>query len=245
MSDSPTAPLFALPDGRQVADFPASDFALDDPNGLLAVGGDLAPARLLGAYRRGIFPWYSSGQPLLWWTPDPRAVLTPATLHISRSLRRTLRRRAFELSADRAFDQVMAACAGPRTGQAGTWITAAMRSAYNALHQQGTAHSVECWMDGKLAGGLYGLAIGRVFFGESMFAHRRDASKIALAALCSRLRDWGYELIDCQVENPHLESLGAHTMARAQFESALARLTALAPRSDAWSGDWNETEFGS
>lgn len=193
--------------------FPDVDYAMIQPNGLLAVGGDLSPARLLHAYQRGIFPWFSEGQPILWWAPDPRAVLLPRELKISRSLRKTLRREVFEVSFDRAFAQVIEACAAPRGHQNDTWITAHMIAAYCALHARGFAHSVECWQNGELVGGLYGVAIGQVFFGESMFSRVSDASKVALTALCRS----GYELIDCQLPSDHLKRMGAIDIPRRQF----------------------------
>jgi leucyl/phenylalanyl-tRNA--protein transferase len=205
-------------------DFPLTSQALAEPNGLLAVGGELSAQRLLDAYRRGIFPWYEEPQPVLWWSPDPRAVLVPGELHISRSLRRVLRRDRFRLAVDTAFSEVVAACAGPRRHSAGTWIGRDIVNAYTRLHCQGHAHSVEVFdLSGKLAGGLYGVALGRVFFGESMFSHQRDASKIALVGLVRILRHAGFGLIDCQVGNPHLDSLGARTIARLDFEAHLAQ----------------------
>ena len=200
--------------------FPDPGFALDEPNGLLAAGGDLGPERLLCAYRRGIFPWFSEGQPILWWSPDPRAVLWPEAMHVSRSLRRTQRRARFSVSTDTAFDRVVRECAAPRPGRDDTWITPEMAAAYGRLHRAGHAHSIECWRGGDLAGGLYGVAIGRVFFGESMFSRAADASKIALAHLCTL----GFELIDCQIPNAHLARLGVVEMSRRRF---LARLDEL------------------
>lgn len=199
--------------------FPAVEQALGDPDGLLAVGGDLSPARLLYAYRHGIFPWYHSDQPILWWSPDPRAVLFPRDVHISRSLRRRIAAGGYRLSFDTAFDDVMAACAAPRPQQpeGGTWISPAMQAAYAGLQRLGHAHSVEIWMDGELAGGLYGIALGHVFFGESMFSRRTDASKLALVHLARQLDAWGYALIDCQVHSAHLESLGSVLIPRAEF----------------------------
>ncbi len=207
-----------LPD-TPADEFPAVAGALDEPNGLLAAGGDLAPQRLLAAYRRGIFPWYSEGQPILWWSPDPRAVLFPHALRVSRSLRKTLRRGIFQITVDTAFREVITGCAEPRGGDPGTWITEAMHEAYLHLHSLGWAHSVECWHGETLAGGLYGVAIGRVFFGESMFSRLPDASKVALVQLARM----GYELIDCQVPNSHLFSLGAVEIPRHRFVELLAR----------------------
>lgn len=202
------------PDG-----FPDVEQALEYPNGLLAAGGDLTPERLLCAYRRGIFPWFSEGQPVLWWAPDPRAVLFPDNLRISRSLRKTLRRGHFALSADQAFSEVISHCAMPRATESSTWITGEMIRAYCRLHVLGHARSIETWQDGELVGGLYGVAMGRVFFGESMFSRARDASKAALVGLC-RL---GYWLVDCQLPSAHLAGLGALDMPRYTFNAYLGR----------------------
>jgi leucyl/phenylalanyl-tRNA--protein transferase len=207
--------------------FPPLESALEDPNGLLAAGGDLAPERILTAYRRGIFPWYSDGQPILWWSPNPRMVLVPAELRVTRSLSKVLRNSDYEVRLDTSFAAVIDACASaPRAGQSGTWILPEMQDAYFRLHQLGYAHSVETWIDGRLAGGLYGMAIGRVFFGESMFAHRRDASKIALAHLCAFLLGRDFGIIDCQMETAHLASLGARPISRDAFSGALHIFTA-------------------
>jgi len=211
--------------------FPPLESALAEPNGLLAAGGDLSPQRLLAAYRRGIFPWYAAGEPILWWSPDPRMVLLPERLKISRSLAKTLRNARYELRLDTAFATVIDACASkPREGQPGTWITEEMQQAYCDLHRLGYAHSVETWVDGRLAGGLYGIAIGRAFYGESMFSHARDASKIALAHLCAYLKLRGFGIIDCQMETRHLASLGATPIPRREF---VARLDELCPQGDA------------
>lgn len=201
--------------------FPPVGQALEEPDGLLAIGGNLSVELLLCAYRRGIFPWFSAGQPILWWSPDPRSVLFPDALHISRSLRRTLRRARFRCTLNRCFERVVAACAASRPGQQGTWITPEMASAYADLAAEGHAHSVEVWDDRELAGGLYGVAIGRVFFGESMFSRRTDASKVALVRLADALVSGGYRLIDCQLYSPHLASLGAQLIARTDFVAAL------------------------
>lgn len=206
------------------APFPPVERALRSPNGLLAAGGDLSTERLLDAYRHGIFPWFSDGEPILWWSPDPRMVLFPAELKVSRSLRRRLRRGGYDVRCDTAFAEVMAACAAPRAGQPGTWITPAMREAYLRLHRLGYAHSVETWIDGRLAGGLYGVAIGRAFFGESMFARETDASKIALAHLARQLHAWAFGVIDCQMSTPHLASLGAREIPRADFTRLVGEL---------------------
>ncbi len=215
--------IYLLDADNAAAPFPDTAAAERDPDGLLAVGGDLAPARLLNAYRRGIFPWYSDGQPILWWAPATRLVLYPEQLHVSRSLRRTLRRGRFQVSMDRAFEAVIHGCAGPRDDDTGTWLTTEMIRAYTELHRLGHAHSVETWRGGELVGGLYGVALGRVFFGESMFSRAADASKVALAALAARLRHHGYRLIDCQVHTEHLERLGARGIERARFEREVRR----------------------
>ncbi len=206
-------------------EFPPVETALTEPNGLLAAGGALDPDWLLAAYRRGIFPWYSPGEPILWWSPDPRLVLEPARIRISRSLRRTLRRHCFEVRFDTAFAEVVSACAAPRPGQRGTWITPAMRRAYRRMHELGHAHSVETWADGRLVGGLYGIAVGRAFFGESMFSRESDASKVALAHLARFLETRGFGMIDCQMTTSHLLSLGASEISRADFCVEISRLT--------------------
>ncbi len=208
--------------------------ALSEPDGLLAAGGDLEPGTLLEAYRQGIFPWYSSHQPVLWWAPDPRTVFWPARFHVSRSLARTLRRRVFEVTVDGDFAGVLHACGPARTGEAETWITPAMVRAYTRLHLAGYAHSVECWRNGELVGGVYGVALGRVFFGESMFSRATDASKVALAWLCRSLVHWGYALFDCQMASGHLASLGAGQLPRAQFVALLEEHALQAPAADAW-----------
>ena len=214
--------------------FPPTDTALDYPNGLLAVGGDLSSERLLAAYRLGIFPWYEEPQPVMWWTPDPRSVLFPDELHVSRSLRRTLRRDQFSLAVDTCFADVVSCCAADRAEGPGTWIGDAMQTAYLGLHKERVAHSIEVFREGTLVGGLYGVAIGGAFFGESMFSHCSDASKIALVALVHILRRGSFELIDCQVESEHLNSLGAHCLSRLDFESLLAQTIEKEPDSDAW-----------
>jgi leucyl/phenylalanyl-tRNA--protein transferase len=201
--------------------FPEVRHALQEPDGLLAVGGDLSVERLRAAYRQGIFPWYNENQPILWWSPNPRMVLFPEKLKISRSLRKSLRKRPFQVTVDQAFARVVEACSGPRNGEHGTWITPAMKRAYIRLHEEGLAHSVESWYDGQLVGGLYGVALGKVFFGESMFTRRTDASKVAFVHLVRQLQRWGYAVIDCQVHTTHLESLGAETIPREQFSTLL------------------------
>lgn len=198
--------------------FPPADRALAEPDGLLAAGGSLSPCRLLRAYRQGIFPWYSPGQPILWWSPDPRLVLFPESINLSRSLRKTLKKGWFTVTADTAFAAVIAACAGPRAGrETGTWITPEMNRAYCRLHRLGHAHSIETWREGELVGGLYGVAVGQVFFGESMFSATSDASKVALVALAAQLRRWTFALIDCQVRTEHLARMGAVDLPRATF----------------------------
>ena len=204
------------------------------PEGLLAVGGDLNPDRLLSAYRQGIFPWYSDDQPILWWSPDPRAVLYPSKLHISKSLHKSLRMRGFEVSADRAFALVIAACAESRNAGEGTWITSGMQEAYCALHRMGYAHSVETWHNGELVGGLYGLAIGKAFFGESMFSRVADASKTALVGLATSLAADGYRFIDCQVVSEHLTSLGAEAAPRDRFVSELNEAVGFPDKAARW-----------
>ena len=209
---------------------PPTSRALHEPNGLLAVGGALTPEWLTHAYRRGVFPWYSAEQPILWWAPDPRAVLLPAEFRISRSLARSIRNRGYVTRIDTAFDSVVEACAGPRRGGAGTWITDEMREAYVALHRRGLAHSIEVWREDRLVGGLYGVAMGRVFFGESMFTLERDASKVALARLTQECLRLDVALIDCQLPSPHLASLGSRNLVRSEFEVQLAALVNAEPR---------------
>lgn len=225
----PALKLYWIAPGSAPENFPPPEHALREPNGLLAVGGDLSPARLLQAYRRGIFPWYSAPQPILWWSPDPRCVIFPGKLHVSHSLGKLLRGTKYTVSFDAAFAEVIAACAAPRRNQpeAGTWITPEMQAAYCELHRLGHAHSIEVYMNGKLAGGLYGVAIGRVFFGESMFSRENNASKVALARLAQQLCAWGYELIDCQVYSEHLASLGAESLPRAAFIELVHHATRL------------------
>lgn len=204
--------------------FPPVGNALREPNGLLAVGGDLTSHRLLEAYSKGIFPWFNDDQPILWWSPDPRMVLFPHKLKISRSLRKAVKSANYEIRTDCNFNQVMLACAAPRAGQSGTWIHPQMIAAYTVLHEMGLAHCVETWIDGELAGGLYGVALGKVFFGESMFSRVQDASKIALVHLVKQLQLWQFGLIDCQVRNDHLASLGAQEISRTDFSQILDTL---------------------
>lgn len=214
--------------------FPPLEQALNEPNGLLAAGGDLSAQRLVAAYRHGIFPWYSAGQPILWWSPDPRMVLFPGELTIGRSLRKTLRKRPFEIRCDSAFAAVMQACAAPRRDQDGTWITREMMTAYVQLHHLGVAHSVEAWRDGELMGGLYGLAIGRAFFGESMFARASDASKVAFVHLVRFLQGMGVGIIDCQMRTELLGSFGAREIPRARFAALLEELVNYAAPMERW-----------
>ena len=201
--------------------FPDIADALQEPDGLLAAGGDLSPERLLAAYRAGIFPWYDEGQPILWWSPDPRCVFFPREFHVSRSLRKALRRSSAKLRFNTAFADVVAACAEPRPQQHGTWITDEMTDAYVRLHELGWAHSAEAWEGDTLIGGVYGLAIGKAFFGESMFSRGSNASKFALLGLCRVLSDNDFEILDCQVESQHLTSLGARLIPRPQFAAIL------------------------
>lgn len=213
--------------------FPDPARALDDPNGLLAFGGDLTPARLMAAYGRGIFPWYGEGDPLMWWSPDPRCVFSTDGVHRSKRLQRSLRHSAWSLSMDQAFVDVMRACAAPRAGESGTWITADMLIAYTNLHQLGYAHSLEVWDADRLIGGIYGVAIGQIFSAESMFSHADNASKVALIALCRALRGWNFPLLDAQVPNPHLMRMGAVTLPRAEYLHQLQTLTTQ-PGPDVW-----------
>ncbi len=203
---------------------PPTRYALREPNGLLAVGGSLTPEWILYAYRRGVFPWFSEGQPILWWTPDPRAVLFPGEFRCSRSLAKSIRNGGFDVRVDTAFAEVVAGCAAPRSSESGTWITPEMHRSYVELHGRGLAHSFETWRDGELVGGLYGVGIGKVFFGESMFSRARDASKVALARLVSECTRRGIGLIDCQMATDHLASLGSRSIPRTDFEHLLRSL---------------------
>ena len=217
--------------------FPPVTKALRSPNGLLCAGGDLEPGRLVDAYRHGIFPWFSEGDPILWWSPDPRMVLYPGELRVSRSLRKTIARGTYETRVDNAFRAVIEACSAPRDGQGGTWIVPEMIEAYTQLHELGHAHSVESWREGELAGGLYGVALGKVFFGESMFTRVPDASKVALAALVERLRAGGYRVVDCQQATAHLASLGAREIPRRAFAQLLRESIQYPPRGERWGPD--------
>lgn len=226
--------MFMLKPDSEDLRFPPVELA--SPEGLLAVGGDLRAERLIEAYRHGIFPWYNPGQPILWWSPDPRTVLFPEKLHVARSLGKTLRRKKFTVTLDTAFREVMQACAAPRDNSTGhgTWITPEMIEAYCLLHERGLAHSVESWLDGKLAGGLYGVALGGAFFGESMFAHATDASKVAFVQLVRQLQCWGFGLIDCQLPSAHLTSLGAEPIRRRDFLERLEQTLARPGRPGRW-----------
>jgi leucyl/phenylalanyl-tRNA--protein transferase len=230
---------------RNTDSFPPLEFALREPNGLLCAGGDLTPQRIVQAYINGIFPWYSSGEPILWWSPDPRMVLFPDEFRISHSLRKTLHKANYQVRLDTCFEAVIQECARkPRRGQAGTWITPEIQAAYLRLHKLGYTHSVETWIDGKLAGGLYGIAIGKMFYGESMFAHLTDASKIAAAHLARFLGEQGFGMIDCQMSTPHLASLGAREITRDDFILKLQGLTAIPPLCGRWPPESAAYEWG-
>ena len=206
---------------RDSLDFPPLSKALREPNGLLAAGGDLRPERLIQAYRHGCFPWFQDGQPILWWSPDQRTVLLPNNLHVSRSLAKVMRQGRYRVTFDQAFAEVIRACAAPRSYAAETWITSPMQDAYLELHRRDIAHSVEVWRDDLLVGGLYGLAMGQLFFGESMFSRADNASKVGFVTLVEHLKDWGFVLIDCQMPTEHLLSLGAQTISRTEFAGYL------------------------
>ena len=214
--------IFRLDDTPPDHPFPNPALAESDPNGLLAVGGDLHPRRLLNAYRHGIFPWFSEDQPILWWSPDPRMVLFPDEIHVARSLRRQMRRGGLELRIDSDFAGVLDGCAAPRREDEGTWLIPEMRTAYLALHRMGWAHSFELWQDERLVGGLYGVALGSMFFGESMFSRIPSASRIVLVYLCEHLSANGFPVIDCQIHNSHLERMGAREIPRSHFQRLLA-----------------------
>ncbi len=217
--------------------FPHVEKALREPNGLLAAGGDLTPERLLDAYARGIFPWFNDDSPILWWSPDPRMVLFPSELKISRSLQKNIKNMQYEIRVDSAFREVMAACAAPRVEQPGTWITARMQDAYARLHELGFAHSVETWMKGKLVGGLYGVSLGKIFFGESMFSQGNNASKLSFVYLVAQLRRWQFGLIDCQMNTSHLASLGAREIPRVEFTKTLTNLINYSYSAQRWQFD--------
>jgi len=217
--------------------FPPLETALVKPNGLLAAGGDLSPERLIEAYRSGIFPWFNANETILWWSPDPRMVLFPSELRISRSLNKILRNSNYEVRVDSAFSQVIQACAEPRKGQSGTWIHSDMVSAYTVLHEMGLAHSVETWVGGELVGGLYGIAQGKMFFGESMFSRTHDASKIAFVHLVKQLERWNFKMIDCQMKTTHLASFGAREIPRKEFSQKLKELVNYSNQIEKWQFD--------
>jgi leucyl/phenylalanyl-tRNA--protein transferase len=217
--------------------FPPASQAMRDPNGLLAIGGDLSATRLLSAYAQGIFPWYNPDEPILWWCPDPRAVLFPAEFHVSRSLARRLRRHDYAVTLNRAFPAVLEACSAPRARGRGTWLGPEMKHAYQDLHERGHAQSIEVWQGRELAGGLYGVSLGRAFYGESMFSRIDDGSKIALHYLCRQLRAWDFELMDCQISSPHLATLGAVEIPREQFLGRLRAAVAQPAPTGRWRFD--------
>ena len=232
---------------KKITDFPDVELALQEPDGLLAVGGDLSAERLITAYQQGIFPWYSEGQPILWWSPDPRMILIPDEVKISRSLAKKIRQQNLKVTLDTSFREVITACSKPRLEkgmeQNETWILDDMIEAYVSLHEAGYAHSVECWQDDSLVGGLYGIAIGNVFFGESMFSQVSDASKIAFAYLCNQIEQWDFKLIDCQVYTAHLESLGAKMISRKNFISLIKQYTSENDKHEKWQIDSNITDY--
>lgn len=213
--------IYWIADKISADDFPDVSSALRDPDGLLAIGGDLQPSRLLNAYQRGIFPWYNQGQPILWWSPNPRCVLSPDEVHISTSLRKTLRQHRFQVTFNQAFEQVIRLCAGPRDGKPGTWISEEIIHAYKGLYDLGNILSAECWYNGNLVGGLYGIVIGKVYFGESMFSKMSNASKVAMVHLAAQLQFHQFQLIDCQIYSTHMDSLGAKNISRDQFVNIL------------------------
>ncbi len=223
-----------IPHNAKINDFPPLEKALKHPDGLIAIGGDLACSRIVMAYRLGIFPWYNDDEPILWWSPSQRMVLFPDKLHVCKSLRKTIRKNKFTLTLDQNFREVITECAGFRQNQPGTWITDAIRDAYCELHNNGFAHSVEVWYEGELVGGLYGIALGKVFFGESMFARVNDASKVAFASFVWQLQSWGYELIDCQVASNHLRRFGAIEIPRPKYRSLLDDLC----EEKGFAGEW-------
>jgi len=217
--------------------FPDVGLALDEPNGLLAVGGDLSPQRLLAAYKKGIFPWFSDDQPIMWWSPNPRAILKLDDFKISRSLKKTLNKKHFHVTFDTAFEEVINECSHTRKDGFGTWITTDMMHAYSELHNLGYAHSVECWHEQKLVGGLYGLSLGHAFFGESMFTRKTDASKVALASLVEQLKKWQFDFIDSQVSSEHMASLGATDISRSQFIKELQQTLKFSTKKGKWQVD--------
>ena len=234
--------MSSLPWLDELSDFPPVHHALTEPEGLLAAGGDLSPERLINAYEHGIFPWFDDDQPILWWSPDPRAVLFPSEIKISRSLRKRIKRQEFDVRFDTQFDKVVEACAAPRINESGTWITDDMYAAYCELHRLGVAHSIECFKGEQLVGGLYGVSLGKMFFGESMFHRQTDASKVAFAYLARFLELQNATLIDCQIENPHLNSLGSRLIDRQVFTEYLQRNRNARPFD--WSiARWNEISW--
>lgn len=226
--------LTVLDPKRPNQPFPDTHHAMTEPDGLLAIGGCLSSERIINAYQHGIFPWYGPSEPILWWSPNPRLVLFPDKIKISRTLRKTINRNIFKTTIDTAFTQVIEACSSPRDHESSTWITPEMKEAYNHLHQQGVAHSIETWHQNELVGGLYGLAIGQVFFGESMFHRKTDASKVAFVHLVRNLQNWQYQLVDCQVRTEHLISLGAEEICRSEFINKLKELCQKSPSHLAW-----------
>ncbi|PCJ47175.1 MAG: leucyl/phenylalanyl-tRNA--protein transferase [Moraxellaceae bacterium] len=222
--------------------FPPTSQALEDPNGLLAGGGDLNPETLISAYRRGIFPWFDDDQPILWWSPAPRAIFYPDQFQPSKSLKKVLRKQTFKITMDTVFSEVIVACSKPRANGDGTWITKDMVNAYIRLHKLGYAHSIEAWSDNLLVGGLYGICLGSVFFGESMFSSQSNASKAAFCYLVGFCKGQNIELIDCQVENPHLTSLGATNISREVFERHLSRLIPDDLSLKLHSGNWSSVK---
>ena len=227
-------PIPWLAPDDETTPLPDPETALAEPNGLLAIGGSLSPGRLEAAYRAGVFPWFSPGEPILWWSPDPRAIISPSGFHISRSLRRALRRDDYRVSLDTAFDAVVAACAEPRADQLGTWITTDMQAAYSRLHVAGLAHSIEVWRRGALIGGLYGVSLGAAFFGESMFSRAPNGSKIAMAWLMRQIHAWGFHFLDCQMPTAHLLRMGAEQIPRKRFLLALAASQRQPTRTSPW-----------
>lgn len=223
---------------ENVTEFPPLNSALEQPSGLLAIGGNLKIDTLLMAYKQGIFPWFNDGDPILWWSPSPRMVFIPGELHISRTLRRLLKKSIYQVTIDHAFSTVINSCAGLRRDSEGTWITSDMIDAYIALHNAGYAHSVEIWRTGKLVGGLYGVALGKVFYAESMFSMESSTSKIAMTALSDQLFRWQFELVDCQVYSAHLESMGARLMPRDQFIDYLKRYCSVVSSCANWKQKW-------
>ena len=219
--------------------FPSTSLAIEEPNGLLAWGGSLTPERLISAYRKGIFPWYSENEPILWWTPSPRCILHPDKVYISKRTQRRLRQAHFSVTADTAFSEVIKECAAPGPGRTSTWISEDMISAYTTLHELGVAHSIEVWHEEALIGGIYGLALGHMFFGESMFSRKPDSSKIALICLCKQLDEWGFGPMDCQVGNEHLYRMGAEDVDREVFEADLERYSSQHRENSSWKNLFN------